>query len=127
MAIVAGVNIPDNLRVEIGLTSIHGIGRSRAKQVASDLGVEASRRMRDLSEEDLANIRNQMDKLGYATEGDLRRETQMNIRRITEIQCYRGTRHRKGLPARGQQTQTNARTKRGRRQTVAGKRRAPSH
>lgn len=127
MAIVAGVNIPDNLRVEVGLTSIHGIGRTRAKQVASDLGVEASRRMRDLSEEDLANIRNQIDKLGYATEGDLRRETQMNIRRITEIQCYRGTRHRKGLPVRGQQTQTNARTKRGRRQTVAGKRRAPSH
>lgn len=127
MAIIAGVNIADNLRVEVGLTSIYGIGRRRATQIAEQMSIKSSQRMRDLSEEQLAGIRNQIDAMGYAIEGDLRRETQMNVRRITEIQCYRGTRHRKGLPVRGQQTQTNARTKRGRRQTVAGKRRAPSH
>lgn len=127
MAIIAGVNIADNLRVEVGLTSIYGIGRRRATQIAEQMSIKSSQRMRDLSEEQLAGIRNQIDAMGYAIEGDLRRETQMNVRRITEIQCYRGTRHRKGLPVRGQHTQTNARTKRGRRQTVAGKRRAPSH
>ena len=127
MAIIAGVNIADNLRVEVGLTSIYGIGRHRATRIAEHMSIKPSQRMRDLSEEQLAGIRNQIDAMGYAIEGDLRRETQMNVRRITEIQCYRGTRHRKGLPVRGQQTQTNARTKRGRRQTVAGKRRAPSH
>ena len=127
MAIIAGVNIPDNLRVEVGLTAIYGIGSNRASQITREMGIKPSQRMRDLDEDRLAGIRNQIDAMGYAIEGDLRRETQMNVRRITEIQCYRGTRHRKGLPARGQQTQTNARTKRGRRQTVAGKRRAPSH
>lgn len=127
MAIIAGVNIADNLRVEIGLTSIYGIGRHRAARVTQQLGIEPSVRMRDLTEEQLAGVRNQIDALGFTIEGDLRREVQMNTRRVMDIQCYRGTRHRKGLPVRGQQTQTNARTKRGRRQTVAGKRQAPSH
>lgn len=127
MAIIAGVNVPDNLRVEIGLTSIYGVGRHRASRISRELGIKPSQRVRDLGEDQLAGIRNQIDAMGYAVEGDLRRETQMNVRRITDIQCYRGTRHRKGLPVRGQQTRTNARTKRGKRQTVAGKKRAPAH
>ena len=127
MAIIAGVNIPDNLRVVIGLTSIYGIGHKRAVDITANLGIEASRRMRDLSDEDLASIRTSIDRAGIAIEGDLRRENQMNVRRLVDIQSYRGQRHRRGLPVRGQRTKTNARTKRGRRQTVAGKRRAPSH
>ena len=127
MAIIAGVNISDNLRVVIGLTSIYGVGQKRAANITTNLGIESSTRMRDLSEEDLANIRTSIDRAGIAIEGDLRRETQMNVRRLVDIQSYRGLRHRRGLPVRGQRTKTNARTKRGRRQTVAGKRRAPSH
>ncbi len=127
MAIIAGVNIPDNLRVVIGLTSIYGIGRRRAIDITSDLGIGSDARMRDLSGEELANIRTSIDRSGVAIEGDLRRENQMNVRRLIDIQSYRGQRHRRGLPVRGQRTKTNARTKRGRRQTVAGKRRAPSH
>lgn len=127
MAIIAGVNIPDNLRVVIGLTSIYGIGRKRAIDITSDLGIKPSARMRDLSEEQLAGVRNSIDRAGIAIEGDLRRERQLNVRRLVDIQSYRGLRHRRGLPVRGQRTKTNARTKRGRRQTVAGKRQAPSH
>lgn len=127
MAIIAGVNIPDNLRVVIGLTSIYGIGRKRAADISKDLNIAPSARMRDLSDEDLAAIRNSIDRAGLLIEGDLRRENQMNVRRLADIQSYRGQRHRRGLPVRGQRTKTNARTKRGRRQTVAGKRRAPSH
>ncbi len=127
MAIIAGVNIPDNLRVVVGLTSIYGIGRKRASDIASDLGIEPKVRMRDLSEEQLANVRTSIDRAGIIIEGDLRRERQLNVRRLVDIQSYRGLRHRRGLPARGQRTKTNARTKRGRRQTVAGKRQAPSH
>ncbi|MCY4475111.1 MAG: 30S ribosomal protein S13 [Chloroflexi bacterium] len=127
MAIIAGVNISDNLRVVIGLTGIYGIGPKRATNIAANLGIASSTRMRDLSDEDLAAIRNSVERAGIAIEGDLRRENQMNVRRLVEIQSYRGLRHRRGLPVRGQRTKTNARTKRGRRQTVAGKRRAPSH
>ena len=127
MAIIAGVNISDNLRVVIGLTSIYGVGRKRATEITADLGIGPSARMRDLSGEELANIRTSIDRAGIAIEGDLRRENQMNVRRLVDIQSYRGQRHRRGLPVRGQRTKTNARTKRGRRQTVAGKRRAPSH
>ena len=127
MAIIAGVNIPDNLRVVIGLTSIYGIGRKRAADIAGELNIATSTRMRELSDEDLAAIRNAVDRAGIMIEGDLRRENQLNVRRLVEIQSYRGQRHRRGLPVRGQRTKTNARTKRGRRQTVAGKRRAPSH
>ncbi len=127
MAIIAGVNIPDNLRVVIGLTSIYGVGQKRASDIAKDLNIASSTRMRELSDEDLAAIRNAIDRAGIMIEGDLRRENQLNVRRLVEIQSYRGQRHRRGLPVRGQRTKTNARTKRGRRQTVAGKRRAPSH
>ena len=127
MAIIAGVNIPDNLRVVIGLTGIYGIGRRRAANIAKDLNIATSTRMRELSDEDLAAIRNAIDRAGIMIEGDLRRENQLNVRRLVDIQSYRGQRHRRGLPVRGQRTKTNARTKRGRRQTVAGKRRAPSH
>ena len=127
MAIIAGVNIPDNLRVVIGLTSIYGVGRKRASAITSSMGIDPSARMRDLSGEELASIRTSLDRAGIAIEGDLRRENQMNVRRLVDIQSYRGQRHRRGLPVRGQRTKTNARTKRGRRQTVAGKRRAPSH
>lgn len=127
MAIIAGINIPDNLRVVIGLTSIYGIGRKRATSIITDLGIGPGTRMRELSGEELANIRTSIDRAGISIEGDLRRENQMNVRRLIDIQSYRGQRHRRGLPVRGQRTKTNARTKRGRRQTVAGKRRAPSH
>ncbi len=127
MAIIAGVNISDNLRVVIGLTGIYGIGPKRATDITANLGIASGTRMRDLSDEDLAAIRNSVERAGIAIEGDLRRENQMNVRRLVEIQSYRGLRHRRGLPVRGQRTKTNARTKRGRRQTVAGRRRAPSH
>ncbi len=127
MAIIAGVNIPDNLRVVIGLTSIYGVGQKRASEITSNMGIDPSTRMRDLSSEELVNIRTSLDRAGIAIEGDLRRENQLNVRRLVDIQSYRGQRHRRGLPVRGQRTKTNARTKRGRRQTVAGKRRAPSH
>jgi small subunit ribosomal protein S13 len=121
MAIIAGVNIPDSQRLEIGLTSIYGIGRSTSKKIVSDVGMEDSTRVRDLSEEDLARVRSAVERTGLLIEGDLRRETQLNIRRLTDIQTFRGLRHRRGLPVRGQRTKTNARTKRGRRQTVAGR------
>tara|TARA_B100001013_G_C24487624_1_gene393863 strand:- start:259 stop:645 length:387 start_codon:yes stop_codon:yes gene_type:complete len=123
MAIIAGVNIPDSQRLEIGLTSIYGIGRSTSKKIVSDVGMEDSTRVRDLSEEDLARVRSAVERTGLLIEGDLRRETQLNIRRLTDIQTFRGLRHRRGLPVRGQRTKTNARTKRGRRQTVAGRKR----
>ena len=123
MAIIAGVNIPDSQRLEIGLTSIYSIGRSTSKKIVSDVGMEDSTRVRDLSEEDLARVRSAVERTGLLIEGDLRRETQLNIRRLTDIQTFRGLRHRRGLPVRGQRTKTNARTKRGRRQTVAGRKR----
>ena len=123
MAIIAGVNIPDSQRLEIGLTSIYGIGRSTSKKIVSDVGMEDSTRVRDLSEEDLARVRSAVERTGLLIDGDLRRETQLNIRRLTDIQTFRGLRHRRGLPVRGQRTKTNARTKRGRRQTVAGRKR----
>ena len=123
MAIIAGVNIPDSQRLEIGLTSIYGIGRSTSKKIVSDVGMEDSTRVRDLSDEDLARVRSAVERTGLLIEGDLRRETQLNIRRLTDIQTFRGLRHRRGLPVRGQRTKTNARTKRGRRQTVAGRKR----
>ena len=124
MAIIAGVNIPDSQRLEIGLTSIYGIGRSTSKKIVSDVGMEDSTRVRDLSEEDLARVRSAVERTGLLIEGDLRRETQLNIRRLTDIQTFRGLRHRRGLPVRGQRTKTNARTRRGVRKTVAGKKRA---
>ena len=123
MAIIAGVNIPDNQRLEIALTAIYGIGRSTSKKIVADSGMGDSTRVRDLSDEDLARVRSAVERTGLLIEGDLRRETQLNIRRLTDIQSFRGLRHRRWLPVIGQRTKTNARTKRGRRQTVAGRKR----
>jgi len=127
MAIIAGVNIPDNQRLEIALTSIYGIGRTTSKKIVSDVGAQETTRVRDLSEEEMARVRSAVERTGLLIEGDLRREIQLNIRRLGDIQSVRGLRHRRGLPVRGQRTKTNARTKRGRRQTVAGKKKVAGH
>lgn len=127
MAIIAGVNIPDNQRLEIALTAIYGIGRTTSKKIVGDVGMGDTTRARDLTDEDLARVRSAVERTGLLIEGDLRREIQLNIRRLTDIQTFRGVRHRRGLPVRGQRTKTNARTKRGRRQTVAGRKRVAAH
>ena len=121
MAIVAGVNIPDNKRVEISLRSIFGIGATQAKDVVEKAGLEGNPRVRDLTETDLTRIREIIDH-EKRVEGDLRREINMNIRRLIDVGTYRGMRHRRGLPVRGQRTRTNARAKRGAKRTVAGRR-----
>ena len=121
MAIVSGVNIPDNKRVEISLTHIYGIGPVQARDVLEKAGVEGNPRVREMDESQLSRIREIIDS-EKRVEGDLRREINMNIRRLIEIGSYRGLRHRRGLPVRGQRTKTNARAKRGRRMTVAGRR-----
>ncbi|RUA04177.1 MAG: 30S ribosomal protein S13 [Candidatus Poseidoniales archaeon] len=123
MAIVSGVNIPDNKRVEIALRSIFGIGPTQAKDVVETAGIIDNPRVRDLSESDLTRIREIIDRQKMV-EGDLRREVNGNIRRLIDIGAYRGLRHRRGLPVRGQRTKTNSRTKRGRRVAVAGRGRA---
>ena len=120
MAIVSGVNIPDNKRVEISLRSIYGIGPYQAKDIVDKAGIVGNPRVRELDETDLTRIREIVDR-EKIVEGDLRREVDMNIRRLMDVGTYRGLRHRRGLPSRGQRTRTNARTKRGRRQTVAGR------
>ncbi len=120
MAIVSGVNIPDNKRVEISLRSIYGIGAHQAKDIVDKAGIIGNPRVRDLDETDLTRIREVVDR-EKIVEGDLRREIDMNVRRLMDVGAYRGLRHRRGLPSRGQRTRTNARTKRGRRQTVAGR------
>lgn len=121
MAIVAGVNIPDNKRVEFSLGHIYGIGHSQALDIVEKAGVDGNPRVKDLSEGELTRIRDIVDR-EKRVEGDLRRELNMNIRRLIDIGSYRGSRHRRGLPVRGQRTRTNARAKRGRRMTVAGRR-----
>ena len=123
MAIVSGVNIPDNKRVEIALRSIFGIGPTQAKDVVDTAGIIDNPRVRDLSESDLTRIREIIDRQ-KVVEGDLRREVNGYIRRLIDIGAYRGLRHRRGLPVRGQRTKTNSRTKRGRRVAVAGRGRA---
>jgi len=120
MAIIAGVNIPDAKRVETALTRIYGIGRTMALDVINQAGIIDNPRVRDLSDEDLNRMREIIDK-GRMVEGDLRREVNQNIRRLIDIGCYRGTRHRRGLPTRGQRTKTNARAKRGRKMAVSRK------
>ncbi|HHU07509.1 MAG TPA: 30S ribosomal protein S13 [Clostridiaceae bacterium] len=120
MARIAGVDLPNDKRVEIGLTYIFGIGRSRSKEILKASGVNPDIRVKDLTDEDVSKIRETIDN-SYTVEGDLRRETAMNIKRLTEIGCYRGRRHRSGLPVRGQRTKTNARTRKGPRRTMAGK------
>ncbi|MBT3316003.1 MAG: 30S ribosomal protein S13 [Anaerolineae bacterium] len=120
MARIEGVDLPRNKRVEIGLTYIYGIGRTRAKDILAATNVNPDQRIQDLSESDLAALREFINK-NYKLEGDLRRETQMNIKRLIEIGCYRGIRHRRSLPVNGQRTRTNARTRKGPKKTVAGR------
>jgi small subunit ribosomal protein S13 len=120
MARIAGVDLPRDKRVEIGLTYIYGIGRSSSNRILSEAGVNPDTRVRDLTEEEVNKIRDVIDRT-QTIEGDLRREVAMNIKRLTEIGCYRGIRHRKSLPCRGQKTKTNARTCKGPRRTVANK------
>jgi small subunit ribosomal protein S13 len=124
MARISGVNIPLNKRVEIGLTYIYGIGRSTSNKLLSEVGIEPDRKVRDLTEEEVVKLRDLIDS-GFTVEGDLRRERSQNIKRLQEIGCYRGMRHRRGLPVRGQNTKTNARTRKGpKRMQVAGKKKA---
>jgi small subunit ribosomal protein S13 len=124
MARISGVNIPLNKRVEIGLTYIYGIGRSTSNRLLSELGIEQDRKFRDLTEEEVVKLRDLIDN-SVIVEGDLRRERSQNIKRLQEIGCYRGLRHRRGLPVRGQKTKTNARTRKGpKRMQVAGKKKA---
>jgi small subunit ribosomal protein S13 len=120
MARIAGVNIPTNKRVEIALTYIHGIGRTKAREIAAKLGIGAERRVQDLTDQEVLQIREAIDS-GYMVEGDLRREVAMNIKRLMDLASYRGLRHRKGLPVRGQRTHTNARTRKGKAKPIAGK------
>ena len=120
MARISGVDIPNAKRVEIGLTYIYGIGRSRSNEILEKTGINPDTRCKDLTEEDIAKLRDVIEN-EYVVEGDLRREVALNIKRMTEIDCYRGTRHRKGLPVRGQRTKTNARTRKGPVQTIAHK------
>ncbi|MBQ6943301.1 MAG: 30S ribosomal protein S13 [Ruminococcus sp.] len=120
MARIAGVDLPKNKRIEIGLTYIYGIGRQTATDILNNTGVNPDVRVKDLAEEDVAKLRDYID-ANYTVEGDLRREVALNIKRLVEIQCYRGVRHRKGLPVRGQRTKTNARTRKGPVKTIANK------
>jgi len=124
MAIVAGVNVPDNKRVEIALTAIYGIGPKQAKDVINEAGILNNPRVKDLSESELNLIRSIIDK-DRIIEGDLRREVNMNIRRLIDIGSFKGTRHRKNLPVRGQRTRTNARSKRGKSTPIAGRKSVP--
>jgi len=120
MARISGVDIPREKRVEIGLTYIYGIGRPRANEVLATTGVDPDTRVKDLTESEVQKIRDVIEK-GYRVEGDLRREVSQNIKRLMDIGCYRGLRHRRGLPVRGQRTRTNARSRKGPKKTVAGR------
>ena len=120
MARIAGVDLPNEKRVEIGLTYIYGIGRKSALDILAEAGVNPDTRVKDLTEDEVSKLRDAIDK-GYNVEGDLRREVALNIKRLIEIGCYRGVRHRKGLPVRGQKTKTNARTRKGPKRTIANK------
>ena len=120
MARIAGVNIPTNKRVEIALTYIHGIGRTKAKEITAKLGIPAERRVQDLTDQEVLHLRETID-ADHMVEGDLRRDTAMNIKRLMDLGCYRGLRHRRNLPVRGQRTHTNARTRKGKSKPIAGK------
>ncbi|RJF86024.1 30S ribosomal protein S13 [Sphingomonas cavernae] len=120
MARIAGVNIPTNKRVLIALQYIHGIGPAKAQAIINQLGITPERRVQDLSDQEVLQIRETID-AGHTVEGDLRRQTAMNIKRLMDLACYRGLRHRKGLPVRGQRTHTNARTRKGKAKPIAGK------
>ena len=124
MARIAGVNIPLNKRVEIGLTYIYGVGQPTSKKLLSDLGISPDTYVRDLTDDEVAKLRDKIDD-DLLVEGDLRRERSQNVKRLMEIGCYRGIRHRRGLPVRGQNTKTNARTRKGpKRMSIAGKKKA---
>jgi len=120
MARIAGVDIPNNKRVEIALTYIYGIGRKSANDILAATGINPDTRAKDLTEDDIAKLRDEIEN-NYTVEGELRREVALNIKRLVEINCYRGIRHRKGLPVRGQRTKTNARTRKGPAKTIANK------
>ena len=120
MARIAGVNIPTQKRVEIGLRYIHGIGSSKAREICEKVGIGEDRRVSDLTDSEVIQIREIIDR-DYLVEGDLRREVAMNIKRLMDLGCYRGLRHRRGLPVRGQRTHTNARTRKGPAKAIAGK------
>ncbi|MBL8394092.1 MAG: 30S ribosomal protein S13 [Candidatus Accumulibacter sp.] len=119
MARIAGVNLPNHQHAEIALTAIYGIGRPRAQKICDAAGVVRSTKMKDLTEAELERLRDEIGK--FSVEGDLRREVTMSIKRLMDLGCYRGLRHRKGLPSRGQRTRTNARTRKGPRKPIAGK------
>ena len=122
MARLAGVDLPREKRVEIALTYIYGIGLTSSQKILKEAGINPDTRVKDLTDDDITNIRKAME--GYKTEGDLRREVALNIKRLTEIGCYRGVRHRRGLPVRGQRTKTNARTRKGPRKVVSRSKKA---
>jgi len=123
VARIAGVNIPTQKRVEIALTYIHGIGRTMATNICQQVGIPRERRVNELTDDEVARIRESIDR-DFVVEGDLRREVAMNIKRLMDLGCYRGLRHRKGLPVRGQRTSTNARTRKGPARAIAGKKKA---
>ena len=120
MARIAGIDLPKDNRIEIGLTYIYGIGRKSAQDILAKTGINPDTRVKDLTEDDEAKLREAIDQ-SYVVEGDLRRQTALDIKRLTEIGCYRGTRHRRGLPVRGQRSKTNARTRKGPKKTIANK------
>ena len=124
MARLAGVDLPREKRVEIGLTYIYGIGRTRAQQALADTGISPDLRVKDLTDEDIVKLREFIERGDFKVEGDLRREVAQDIKRKIEIGCYQGIRHRRGLPVHGQRTHTNARTRKGPKKTVAGKKKA---
>ena len=124
MARIAGVDLPRGKRIEIALTYVYGIGRARAKQILGTTGVNPDTRTQDLTDEDVSRLRREIESK-YKVEGALRTETSMNVKRLMDIGCYRGLRHRRGLPVRGQRTHTNARTHKGTRRAIAGKKKAP--
>jgi len=125
VARIAGVNIPTQKRVEISLTYIHGIGRTKASEICAEVGIPAERRVNELTDDEVVRIRECIDR-DYMVEGDLRRDVAMNIKRLMDLGCYRGLRHRKGLPVNGQRTHTNARQRKGPRRAVAGSKKVTS-
>ena len=124
MARIAGVDLPREKRIEVGLTYVYGIGQSTADEILAGTGINPDTRVKDLTADEEAKIRDYIDKNNIMVEGDLRRNVALDIKRLTEIQCYRGVRHRKGLPVRGQNTKQNARTRKGPKKTIAGKKKA---
>jgi small subunit ribosomal protein S13 len=121
LARIAGVDLPREKRIEVSLTYIYGIGRSSSRSILAEAGINPDTRVKDLTEEEVSKLRDIIDK-GYTVEGDLRRQVSMDIKRLMDLGCYRGLRHRRGLPVRGQNTKNNARTRKGPKRTVAGKR-----